>query len=233
MNIDIWSDVRCPFCFIGKRKFEKALEAFPHRDKIQVNWHSFQLDPNLETQTDVNPFEYFAQAKGISVEQAKQMHQYACEAGEKAGFHFNFAASKVANSFKAHQLIQLAKSQQKANEAEEVLFEAQFLNGENIDDENILIEIGKKIGLNEAEITTALQSDETAYAVKQDMQLAAQLGINAVPFFIFNDKYAVSGAQEPQLFLEVLQKSWDEFSSGDHGLHIIQGDSCDVNGNCN
>ncbi len=233
MKIDIWSDVRCPFCFVGKRKFEKALEQFQNKNDVEVNWHSFQLEPSLETQPDTNPYEYFARSKGMSVQQAKQIHQYAKEAGEKAGIQFNFDESKVANSFHAHQLIQLAKSQQKADEVEELLFEAQFLNSKNIDDENTLIEIGTKAGLKEEDIRNALNSDEFGYLVKQDMQLAAQLGINAVPFFIFNDKYVVSGAQETELFLEVLEKSWEEFSKGDNGLQIIEGDSCDSNGNCN
>ncbi len=234
MKINIWSDVRCPFCFVGKKKFEKALEKFPHSEKLEITWHSFQLDPQLITQPDVNPYEYFAKAKGITIERAKAMHEGAAMAGKVAGIDFNFDDSKVANSYKAHLLIQLSKTKNLANEMEEALFEAQFLDGKNIDDEETLIQLAKSIGITEDEAKNALQSDELGYLVKQDMQLAAQLGINAVPFFVINDKYGISGAQQPELFLEALEKTWEEFSSGDKGLQLINsGDSCDIDGNCN
>lgn len=234
MKINIWSDVRCPFCFVGKKKFEKALEKFPHTEKLEITWHSFQLDPNLVTQTDINPYEYFAKAKGITLERAKAMHEGAAMAGKEAGIDFNFDDSKVANSYKAHLLIQLSKTKNLANEMEEALFEAQFLDGKNIDDEETLIQLAKSIGITEDEAKNALQSDELGYLVKQDMQLAAQLGINAVPFFVINDKYGISGAQQPELFLEALEKTWEEFSSGDKGLQLINSeDSCEIDGNCN
>ena len=233
MKINIWSDVRCPFCFVGKKKFEKALEKFPHSEKLEITWHSFQLDPQLITQPDVNPYEYFAKAKGITIERAKAMHEGAAMAGKEAGIDFNFDDSKVANSYKAHLLIQLSKTKNLANEMEEALFEAQFLDGKNIDDEETLIQLAKSIGITEDEAKNALQSDELGYLVKQDMQLASQLGINAVPFFVINDKYGISGAQQPELFLEALEKTWEEFSSGDKGLQLINsGESCDINGNC-
>ena len=233
MKINIWSDVRCPFCFVGKKKFEKALEKFPHSEKLEITWHSFQLDPQLITQPEVSPFEYFAKVKGITVERAKAMHEGAAMAGKEAGIDFNFDDSKVANSNKAHLLIQLSKTKNLANEMEEALFEAQFLDGKNIDDEETLIQLAKSIGITEDEAKNALQSDELGYLVKQDMQLAAQLGINAVPFFVINDKYGISGAQQPELFLEALEKTWEEFSSGDKGLQLINsGESCDINGNC-
>ena len=233
MKINIWSDVRCPFCFVGKKKFEKALEKFPHSEKLEITWHSFQLDPQLITQPDVNPYEYFAKAKGITLERAKAMHEGAAMAGKEAGIDFNFDDSKVANSYKAHLLIQLSKTKNLANEMEEALFEAQFLDGKNIDDEETLIQLAKSIGITEDEAKNALQSDELGYLVKQDMQLAAQLGINAVPFFVINDKYGISGAQQPELFLEALEKTWEEFSSCDKGLQLINsGESCDIDGNC-
>ena len=233
MKINIWSDVRCPFCFVGKKKFEKALEKFPHSEKLEITWHSFQLDPQLITQPDVNPYEYFAKAKGITIERAKAMHEGAAMAGKEAGIDFNFDDSKVANSYKAHLLIQLSKTKNLANEMEEALFEAQFLDGKKIDDEETLIQLSKSIGITEDEAKNALQSDELGYLVKQDMQLAAQLGINAVPFFVINDKYGISGAQQPELFLEALEKTWEEFSSGDKGLQLINsGESCDIDGNC-
>lgn len=233
MKIDIWSDIRCPFCYVGKKKLEKAMEQFPHADKVELVWHSFQLDPQLKTQPERDPFEFFSEMKGISENQAKLMHQHAYNAGKEAGIEFNFEQQKIANSFKGHLLIQLAKEKNLANEMEEALFSAQFIEAKNIDDEATLIEIGKKVGLTEEEIQNALKSDDLAYKVKQDMNTAGNLGINSVPFFVFNDKYAISGAQQPPVFLEVLEKSWKEFSAGDNGLQIIEGHSCDAEGNCN
>ncbi len=234
MKVNIWSDIRCPFCYVGKKKFEKALAQFPHAEEIEVTWHSFQLDPNLVTQPDTNPYDYFSKAKGIPVIQAKAMHEHAKKAGKEVGIDFNFDESKVANSFRGHLLIQLAKEKNLADAMEEALFEAQFISGKNIDDEAVLLETGKSVGLTEVEIKNALASDEMAHAVTQDGLMARQLGINAVPFFVFNDKYGVSGAQQPEHFLEVLNKSFEEFSAGDKGLQIIsQGESCDTDGNCN
>lgn len=233
MKVDIWSDIRCPFCYVGKKKFEKALEKFPNSDQIEVNWHSFQLDPNLVSQPEKNPYEYFTELKGISMEQAKEMHEHVKNAGKEAGIDFNFDDSKIANSYRGHLLIQLANSKNLGNDIEEDFFKAQFIEGKNIDDDATLLEIGKSVGLTEQEIQDALQSDETAHAVSQDGLIARQLGITGVPFFVFNDKYGVSGAQQPELFLEVLEKSFAEFSAGDQGLQIINsGAQCDVDGNC-
>lgn len=233
MKVDIWSDIRCPFCFVGKRKFEKALGKFSNSADVQVNWHSFQLDPDLKTQPERDPFEFFSEAKRISVEQAKLMHDHARNAGKEAGIDFNFENQKIANSFKGHLLIQLAKTKNLANEIEEALFTAQFIDAKNIDDEATLIEIGKSVGLDEVEIKNALNSDDFGYKVNEDIQMARYLGINSVPFFVFNDKYGVSGAQQPELFQEVLEKSFAEFSQGDNGLQVINsGESCDVDGNC-
>lgn len=233
MKVDIFSDIRCPFCYVGKKKFEKALEKFPNAKDIRVNWHSFQLDPSLQTQPDRDPFEFFSEAKGIPVSQAKMMHDHARNAGKDVGIDFNFENQKVANSYKGHLLIQMAKTKGLANEMEEQLFRAQFIDAKNIDDNNDLVEIGTKAGLTEEEVKTALSSDDMRYKVTEDEHLSRQIGVRAVPFFVFNDKYGVSGAQQPELFLEVLEKTWNEFSAGDKGLQIIEGDACDVDGNCN
>lgn len=233
MKVDIWSDVRCPFCFVGKRKFEKALQQFPHADNISITWHSFQLDPTLKTQPNRDAMDFFTEAKNISLAQAEQMHEHAKKAGKEAGIDFNFEHQKVANSFRAHLLIQLAKTKNLGNEIEEALFHAQFIDAKNIDDVPTLVQIGKSVGLDENEIQDALVSDDFKYRVNEDQQMAQQLGINAVPFFVLNDKYGVSGAQQPELFLEVLQKAYDEFAKGDGDLKILsQGDHCDCNGNC-
>ncbi len=234
MKVDIWSDTRCPFCFVGKRNFENALAKFPDANNIEVNWHSFQLDPNIVTQPEKDPYEFLAEIKGLSLEQIKGMHEHLVQSGKSVGINFNFDESKVANSFRSQMLLQLAKTKGKANEMEELLFEAQFLNGQNVDDPAVLVELGEKLGISKEEVLLGIESDDFKFAVNQDIQMANNLGIRGVPFFIFNDKYAVSGAQPEALFLEVLEKSYDKYKAGDSGLKIInEGDSCDVDGNCN
>jgi len=233
MKVDIWSDIRCPFCYVGKKNFENALANFPNKDDIQVTWHSFQLDPNLKTEPEKNSLEYFSEAKGVSAERAKEMYAHVYKAGKEAGIDFNFDHQKVANSYRGHLLLKLAESKGLANEAEEALFKAQLVDGKNIDDEATLIEIGKSLSLNEDEIKAALTSDEFGHAVAQDIMQARQIGISGVPFFVINDKYGVSGAQPTPVFKEVLEKSWQEFAEGDKGLKIIhEGDNCDIDGNC-
>lgn len=233
MKVDVWSDIRCPFCYVGKKNFEKALDQFPNKDEIEVTWHSFQLDPDMKTQPEKNSLEYFSEIKGVPVAQAKEMYAHVYKAGKDAGIEFNFDHQKVANSYRAHLLLQLAATKNLANETEEALFKAQLIDGKNIDDEATLVEIGQSISLEEEEIKNALNADEFKHAVAQDVMLARQMGINAVPFFVINDKYGVSGAQPSPVFSEVLEKSWEEFSGGDHGLKIIHsGESCDMEGNC-
>lgn len=233
MKVDIWSDIRCPFCYVGKKNFEKALEQFPQKEKIEVTWRSFQLDPELKTDPEKDSLQYFSERKGVSLNQAKEMYENVTRVGKAAGIDFKFENQKVANTFRGHLLIKLAQSKNLGNEAEEALFLAQFIEGKNVDDEATLIEIGKSISLDEEDIKNALASDDFKLEVTQDLQMARQMGINSVPFFVVNDKYGVSGAQPASTFTEILDKSWQEFSSGDQGLQIIHGgESCDMDGNC-
>ena len=233
MKVEIWSDTRCPFCFIGKKNFEKALHGFAENDKIEVTWHSFQLDANLKTNLSRNHYEFLADTKGMSLQQIMQMHENIIQVGEKAGIYFNFDEVKVSNSFRSQMLVQFAKQKGKADEIEELLFEACFILGKDIDDVEILSEIGEKAGFSKDEILKALQSAELKEKVNLDISEAASLGINSVPFFVFDRKYAISGAQPPHLFLEVLEKSFAEFSDKHAKINIInQGDSCSVDGEC-
>lgn len=233
MEINIWSDVRCPFCYIGKRKFEMALNKFPHKDKVNVIWKSFELDPNLATNTEVNATEHLSFAKGISKEQAEGMQKHVANIAKEVGLDFNSSNTIVANSFNAHRLIQLSKTKGLGNEMEEALFEAYFINGKNIDDEETLIETGISTGLEESEIREIFSSDAFSKNVKQDEDQAQSLGINGVPFFVINNKYAVSGAQSPETFLQVMEQTWKEFEKEKQDLIITEGQSCSVDGNCN
>jgi predicted DsbA family dithiol-disulfide isomerase len=232
MKVDIWSDVRCPFCYIGKRKFEMALEKFPHKDDVKVEWHSFQLDPNLKTTTELSAIDHISEIKGISHEQALQMHRHVTSVAKEVGLDFDFDKAIVANSFNAHRLIQLAKTHGLGNEIEEQLFKAHFIEGKNIDDNEVLIQTGISAGLNEKEVREVLSSDAFAKEVKQDERQAQSIGVRGVPFFVLNDKYAVSGAQSPETFLEVLEQTWEEFEKEKKTLITVEGESCSADG-CN
>ena len=168
MKVNIWSDVRCPFCYIGKKKFEMALDRFDDKDKVEVIWRSFQLDPNLETKTGINAVDHIAAIKGISQEQAEEMHNHVTRVAKEVGLEFNFEKAVVANSFNAHRLIQLAKTRGLGNEAEEQLFKAHFTDGKNIDDNEMLIQAGVAIGLDEKEIRAMLASDAFTKEVSED-----------------------------------------------------------------
>ncbi|MDT0687816.1 DsbA family oxidoreductase [Autumnicola psychrophila] len=212
IQVDIWSDVRCPFCYIGKRRFEGALEKFPEKQRVNVVWHSFQLDPNIETQPEISALDYFVKAKNVTKEQAGEMFDGARRMATETGLEMNLKTSIVANSFKAHLLIQLAKTKDLANQLEEALFEAHFKEAKNIDDEEVLIGIAKSVGIAETEAKEALNASVFVAAVKEDEMQAQKIGVRGVPFFVFNSKYAVSGAQASESFLEVLQKVWQETS---------------------
>lgn len=233
MKVEIWSDVMCPFCYIGKRKFEKALEQLAHKDDIQLIWKSFQLAPDMKaTGESIN--EYLAKHKGISLEDAKRMNDYVTQLAAKVGLTYNFDKAVVANSFNAHRFSHFAKQRGKQNEAEEKLFFAYFSDGKNTDDFNVLIQLGAELGLNEAELRTALEKGTYSDDVRADIDEANQLRISGVPFFVFNRKYAISGAQETQTFLNALDKSFAEWSIENPVsiMEVSQGQVCTPDGNC-
>ena len=232
MKVDIWSDVRCPFCYIGKRKFEKGLESFAQKDKVEVTWKSFQLDPDLDPQSSEDIFSYFTRAKGVSRQQAEQMFSNVTQIAKEVGLEFNIPASIVANSFNAHRLIQMAKAKGLGSEAEEALFRIHFTGGKDINDNDTLLQTGISIGLEEKALKEMLGSRAWSSEVRQDEEAARDLGVSGVPFFVFNDKYAVSGAQSPETFLQVLEKAWEEFEAEKKSLQVIEGQSCSTDGEC-
>jgi len=210
MKVDIWSDVRCPFCFIGKRKFEAALAKFEHKDQVEIEWHSFELDPNAETLPDVPAAEYLANRYGKSREWAEQMQAGVTQTAAEVGLKFNLDRSIVANSFDAHRLIQLAKSEGLADEIEEALFIAHFTDGKDISDHSTLTQIGTSLGMEQTSIATMLSGPDFTDEVRRDEQTAQTIGIKGVPFFVFNEKLAVSGAQSPETFLGALRQATQE-----------------------
>lgn len=194
----------CPFCYIGKRKFEAALGEFPGREKVQVVWKSFQLSPDMKTEPGKSIHQYLAEHKGISLNEAREMNRYVSQMAAQVGLAYNFDKAVVSNSFNAHRFTHFAKQQGKQGEAEERLFQAYFTEGKNIDDYKTLMALGAAIGLDTETLKGALESGAYADDVRQDIYEAQQVGARGVPFFVFNNKYAVSGAQESTVFTEVL-----------------------------
>lgn len=233
MKVEIWSDVMCPFCYIGKRKFEKALEQFPQKDKVEIIWKSFQLDPTTITDPSLNTIENLRLKKGWSVEQANETMAYVTDIANKVGLEFNFDKAVVANSFDAHRLSHLAKKYGKQNELEEKLFEAYFTKGMNTADYETLLQIGKDLGINESEVSDVLKGVNYTNEVKTDVYEAQIIGISGVPFFVIDQKYAVSGAQETQVFLQALTKAYQESeppleNRGDDNSAVCGPEGCDV-----
>ena len=211
IKVEIWSDVMCPFCYIGKRKFEKALAQFAHKDKVEIIWKSFQLDANLKTDPDISINQMLADKKGWTLERAKEMNDYVSNLANQVGLIYHFDKAIMANSFDAHRLSHLAKKHGLQDQTEERLFAAYFTEGKNTADHATLIQLGSDIGLDAKEVAQTLTSKDYAAEVHKDISEAQQIGVNGVPFFVFNRNYAISGAQESTSFLQALDKAWIEF----------------------
>ena len=210
MKVEIWSDVICPFCYIGKRRFENALKQFENADKVEVEWKSYQLNPALETQPDVNATEHLAKSKGWTMEYTREAQNHVVQMGKGEGLEFEFTKAVVANSFKAHRLTHYAKSKGKQLEMEERLFEAYFVLGLNIDDSESLKMLTSKIGLPINEVEKVLESNAFAEDVEKDLYESKQFGIQGVPYYVIDGKYGLSGAQESTTFLNALNQVWDK-----------------------
>lgn len=234
MQVEIWSDVMCPFCYIGKRRFEKALKQLPEQENIEIIWKSYQLAPDMQTDTTKNINQYLSEHKGISLEHAEQMNDQVTRMAAAEGLVYNFDKAIVANSMNAHRFSHFAKQYGKQNEAEELLFRAYFTEGKNTDDLNTLIDLGKEIGLDSDKLKTVLESEQYTDEVREDIYEAHQIGVRGVPFFVFNRKYAISGAQESGAFAQVLEKSFAEWREENHDaeIQVNNGTVCKPDGNC-
>ena len=209
MKIEIWSDIMCPFCYIGKRHFEAALTQIDSTIPIEIEWKSFQLDPTIPKMTEhVNIYQYLADAKGISFNQSKAMHENVVVMAKNVGLNYNFDIAKVSNSFDAHRLIQYAKTKGLGNEIEESLFEGYFTNGLDMSDLNSLQEIGVAIGLEPDGLKMVLESDAFTTEISKDIEEGQRIGVRGVPFFVIDNKYAISGAQPTEVFVEAFKKAF-------------------------
>ncbi len=235
MKIEIWSDIMCPFCYIGKRRLETALENFEHKNKIEIEWKSFLLNPDMTTDPNKSTLEYLSETKGWSMEQTRQITNQVVEMAKEEGLEYHMESTVVANAKKAHRLLHLAKSEGKADSMKERLLRAYFTESKNIDDDQTLLTLAKEIGLEEAKILSCLNSNEFEVQVNADIKESVQLGVRGVPFFVLDRKYGISGAQATDVFLQTIEKAWTEYIKNNPVLEIVKsanGESCDLEGNC-
>lgn len=207
ITINVWSDIVCPFCYIGKRKLEHALGGFPAGDRVDVVWRSFQLQPDTRTDPTRNSIRSLVERKGWSMEAARQAAVDVANRARTVGLELDFEGTKVANTFDAHRLTHYAASLGKGDAIQERLFRAYFVEGRNVGDFQTLVELAVDIGLPELAARDALATGRFAEDVRRDIDEALQLGINGVPFFVFDRRYAVSGAQDGEVFLEALRRT--------------------------
>lgn len=235
MKVEIWSDIMCPFCYIGKRHYEQALSQFADSANIELEWHSFQLDPSLpKPASKLSAYQYLAERKGISYEQSVALHQNVIQMAKEAGLTYDYDKAVVANSFDAHRLIQFAKTKGLGDEAEERLFKAYFMEGKDMSDVQTLVVLATEIGLDGQQTKEILEGNAFTKEVKDDIDEANRIGVQGVPFFVFDRKYAVSGAQPSSSFLNVLQKSFSEWRKNNPGakLEVSEGKVCTPNKEC-
>ncbi|NOV04327.1 DsbA family oxidoreductase [Paenibacillus planticolens] len=210
MQVEVWSDFACPFCYIGKRKFEAALEQFPNKNEVEVIYRSFELDPNAPKDVDYDVHDMLASKYGMSREQAKGMNDQMVGQAQSVGLTYHFDTMVVTNTFDAHRLTQFAAKHNKMHEMTERLLKAYFTESKHIGDHETLAELAAEVGLDKNEVAAMLAGDDYTKEVRSDEQTASQLGARGVPFFVIDRKYGISGAQSSEVFLQAVQKAWEE-----------------------
>ena len=206
IKVDVWSDIACPWCYIGKRKLEAGIEAFaatPGTPSVEIEYHSFELSPDTPVDFEGDEVEFLANHKGIPAEQARQMLTRVVGIAEDVGLHYDYDALQHANTVKAHELIHYAKAHGLQLEAKERLLKAYFEEGRNVGRIDDLADLAAEIGLDRADVVRSLESSEYLAAVRADQRQALEYGIQGVPFFVIDGKYGVSGAQDAATFSEV------------------------------
>ena len=210
LTVEIWSDVVCPWCYIGKRRFEAALEGFEHRDEVTVLWRSFELDPEAARETVGTATERLAGKYGMSIERAMELHAEMTERAAGEGLEYHLDKARGGNTFDAHRMIHLAATYGHQAAAKERLLRAYFTEAEDITVWDTLVRLMGEVGVDADEAREALRLDRFAEDVREDEALAVQLGIQGVPFFVFDRRYGISGAQPSELLLGALERTWDE-----------------------
>ena len=232
LKIQIWSDIMCPYCYIGKRRIESALQNFEHKDAVEIEWKSFQLDAGFVASPEDNLVEHLAEKYRKDTDWAQEMLNSMTQNAKNSGLDFHFEKAIMANSLNAHRLLHLAKKYYLANDLEELLFKAYLTDGKNINDLDTLKVLGLLVGLSAESIDEVLKSNAYANEVQQDKDEAQSIGVQGVPFFVFDSKYAVSGAQHVDAFVKTLEKVWEEgkLDSKVTVLNTTNVDSCGVDG---
>ena len=237
MKIEVWSDIMCPYCYIGKLHYEKALQQFEYKDQIELEWKAFLLNPDLPGKGKGIPvMDYLHNTVGVSEENIKKMNEQIAELAKENGVKSNLENAIAANSLDAHRLIKLAATKGLSSKVMSLLSKAYFEEAKDYSDHKILTEIGTTAGLDKKEIKKLLSGDDYAYEVKQDIQEANNLEFDTVPTFLFNRKHALVGSQPVGAFLKTLQKAffkWQRQDLKENGnVDVTEGKSCSVDGTC-
>jgi len=215
LKVDIWSDIACPWCYIGKRKFENGLAQFAGRDNVEVEYHSFELAPDTPVDFDGSEIDFLEKFKGMPAGQLEQMLEHVTNVAAEVGLEYRFDLLKHTNTLRGHQLLHFAKAHGKQREMKERLLKAYFTEGGHVGKIDSLAELAAEVGLDKDEARTALESGQYANDVQEDINQARAYGINGVPFFVFDNKYGVSGAQAAETFTQVLEQVAAERTSED------------------
>ncbi|WP_373059865.1 DsbA family oxidoreductase [Gemmatimonas sp.] len=213
MKIEIWSDIACPWCYIGKRRFEQALNQFPHRDALDIVWRSFELNPTAPARLTIPTVELLATKYRMSAEKAQTMMDHMAATGAIDGLEFRFDRSISGNTFDAHRVIHFAATVGQRAAMVERLFAAYFTEGEAMGDHHTLVRLASDIGLDAMAVRDMLSSTAHATDVRNDEARAQQFGVTGVPFFAINERYGISGAQPAAAIVEALTKAWKESAS--------------------
>jgi predicted DsbA family dithiol-disulfide isomerase len=229
MKIEIWSDFACPFCYIGKIRFEKALSRFEHKNQVHVVYKSFQLDPQAPKVMNINALQAHAKQKKITLEQAKSQFERATNMGKSVGLDFQFESIQLTNTYDAHRVAKWANIEGKESVMTQRLMKAYFTDGLNLSDPSVLQALSSEVGLDQVHIKELLESTQLSDVVDHQLQEAIQLGIEGVPSYIFNRTYAINGAQEEEYFLAAIEEIWEELyepSISSQPTDMCDGDSC-------
>ncbi|MEE2036883.1 DsbA family oxidoreductase [Nocardiopsis sp. CT-R113] len=207
MQVEVWSDIVCPWCYIGKRRFEKALEQFEHADRVEVVWRSFQLDPSYPQGRSQPVYDALASKMGTTRDQARAMTDQVKKVAADEGLEYDFANGVMVNTFDVHRLVHLAQSRGLGTRAHEAFMHAQLVQARDLSDIDTLVEVAAEIGLDPEEARRVLEGDDYAEDVREDGATAQRLGGNGVPFFVIDRAFGVSGAQPVEVFVAALEKA--------------------------
>ncbi len=234
MDVEIWSDIACPWCYVGKKRFEKALGSFAHADEVTVTWRSFELDPSAPADRGVPHAELIAQKYGRSLEEVAAMDAQLTAVAAAEGIDMQLAGARSGSTFDGHRLVHLAKAHGRGEEMKERLFRAYFTEGALIADHEVLARCAAEVGLPEDEVRELLLTERFAEEVREDELLAQSAGISAVPCFVIDRKFGASGAQPPEELVRFLEHGWAQrepapIAFGGPG-GVAEGDACGPDG---